>query len=244
MSLVKKAVLSVVGKALFRAGTVVQVEEVTPSFLRVAVQGEALQGVHWTPGDKVQVDVGGLELRTYTPLAWDPVRGRTELLVYLHTPHTPAGRWAQGLAEGLPLRLFGPRRSLDVGGAPGGVVLLGDETSFGLARALTPASVVGGQPPQLVFEVASTSEARAVLERLGLMGARLVQRKSGGAHLGALEQALREAATALPGATLALSGRAGTLQQLRARLRTVPLASPPSAMKSKPYWADGKAGLD
>jgi hypothetical protein len=67
-----------------RSAVVVDVEPVGPAFRIVTLEGEALKNVAWTPGDKIQIQLGGWVQRTYTPMDWDAVGGRTRLLVYLN----------------------------------------------------------------------------------------------------------------------------------------------------------------
>ena len=74
------------------------------------------------------------------------------------------------------------------------------------------------------------------LDALGLE-ADLVARTPGDAHLAELEAKLR----ARTARTLVLTGKAQTIQALRARLRDRP---PFAAQKTKAYWAPGKRGLD
>lgn len=218
------------GKLMFPELRVARAEAITPSFRRLTLAGESLKKVSFTPGDKVQVslDEGA---RTYTPFAFDAARGSLDLLVYAHGD-TPGARWGRTVAEGDLVRVFGPRGSIALAALAGPVVVFGDETSFALARALLDRHA----SPRPLFEVTNVAESNAVLAALGVT-ADLVERRDGDAHLAEVDAQLRSRS----GATLVLTGKAQSIQSLRARLKARPAFS---AQKVKAYWAPGKRGLD
>ncbi|RYZ45386.1 MAG: siderophore-interacting protein [Myxococcaceae bacterium] len=232
-----KAMLgSVLGRILFHDSQVTQVRELSRAFRQVDCEGQALRGQGWTPGDKVQVFLPGLGMRTYTPLSWDEARGATSLLVYLHGD-SPGAKWGRDVRVGDAVQFFGPRRSLvlDAGRAP--VVLFGDETSFAVAHAFRTGAKRDVTP---VFEVSSREDCAPALRELGFEG-QDVERQSGDAHLAQVHERLREALRAKPDATLVMTGRAQSIQALRSRLKADGARATP---KVKAYWAVGKAGLD
>ncbi|WP_291780346.1 hypothetical protein [Luteibacter sp.] len=53
-------------------------------FRLITLGGDALKQVAWTPGDKLQLMFGGWMQRTYTPIEWDALKGRTRLLAFIH----------------------------------------------------------------------------------------------------------------------------------------------------------------
>ncbi|RYZ41550.1 MAG: siderophore-interacting protein [Myxococcaceae bacterium] len=232
-----KAMLgSVLGRFLFTDSQVTKVRDVSRAFRQVDCEGPALRGQGWSPGDKVQVYLPGLGLRTYTPLSWDEARGATSFLVYLHGD-SPGAKWGRDVKAGDVLQFFGPRRSLvlDEGRTP--VVLFGDETSFAVAHAFRTAAKRDITP---VFEVSNREDCAPALRELGFEG-QDVQRQSGDAHLTQVHERLREALRAKPDATLVMTGRAQSIQALRSRLKGDGVRATP---KVKAYWAVGKAGLD
>jgi NADPH-dependent ferric siderophore reductase len=113
-------------KLFFREVQVAGLQDLSAGFRRLDLAGESLRGAHYAPGDKVQL---ALEdgARTYSPFAWDGVRGAISLLLYRHGD-TSSVRWANGVAEGERLYVFGPRGSLGLGSSSGPLVLFGDET--------------------------------------------------------------------------------------------------------------------
>lgn len=123
------------GRFLFRDASVTSVRSIPVAaatakggFRIVELEGADLQGVAWTPGDKVQFFLPGVGMRTYTPTSWDPTRGRATFFLYVHGTRSPGARWASELAVGTAARLFGPRRSLDFSS------LAGEETTLSVTR--------------------------------------------------------------------------------------------------------------
>jgi ferric-chelate reductase (NADPH) len=223
---------------LMRPARVAAVETLSLRFRLADLEGEALSNVAWTAGQKVQVSMGaGLSARTYTPMSWDAVNGRTRILTFAHGDG-PGSRWASGLREGDTCRFFGPRRSLDLSGLESPVVLFGDETSFGLAAALRDSPQGAGAIH--VFETSDVAESRPVLEAIGLGQATLLERIADDAHLATAEaEMLRLAAS---GAHFVLTGKASSIQRVSRALKAVGVVS--SRVKTKAYWAQGKIGLD
>ena len=226
-------------KLVFREVQVTGFQELSASFRRLELAGDALKTVRCAPGDKVQLalDAGA---RTYSPFAWDGAAGRMSLLVYLHGD-TSSVAWAKGVSEGEHLYLFGPRRSLALASLAGPVVLFGDETSFGVARALLEsrprASELG-----FVFETSQVGEVRAVLDELQLPSDDLVERTPNDAHLATIEERLRAALARNPGSHVVFTGKAQSIQTLRKALKARPAAHASQTVKA--YWSPGKRGLD
>lgn len=229
MASAKGRLLGALGGLVLTEGAVASVEAIG-GFRAIRIAGPGLRGARWRPGDKVQVLLPSRDVRTFTPIGWDAAAGATELLVQVGDPASPAGRWASGLRAGDPIRFVGPQRSLAVPAA-GAIVLYGDETSLGLARALVAAR--GAADVALVLELGP--EAAASLPALGLPGAVAIAR-------GAAADAAREIADALarsPGAALLMTGNARAIQAVRAAL-----PSGVRARATRAYWAPGKVGLD
>ena len=234
MSTVKKLLGDTLGKLIFREAAVAGVRAIGASFRLLDLSGDGLRGAPFTPGDKVQVFLDEGDTRTYTPFRVDPARGTMQLLLYVHGDG-PGARWGRAVAVGQRVRLFGPRGSIALPDLRGPVVLVGDETSLAVARALGDHRGAS-DGVSIVLEVSSTAESAAAADALGLSPA-LVERTGGAA---ALEREVRAALARTPGANLVLTGAAPTIQALRRGLR----GAATGAIKSKPYWAPGKRGLD
>jgi NADPH-dependent ferric siderophore reductase len=219
-----------------RPARVAAVETLSPRFRLIALEGEALKGVAWLPGQKVQVAIGsGLSSRTYTPVSWDADAGWTRLLAFLHGDG-PGSRWAASLRQGDGCQFLGPRSSLDLSGTDAPAMLFGDETSFGLGAALQRESAAA----ELVFEVSDAAESRAVLTAIGLAQATVVERREGDTHLAAIGADLSRHVAR--GARFVLTGKAQSIQSVSKALKKSGVAS--SSVKSKAYWSPGKTGLD
>ncbi|MFP2927104.1 siderophore-interacting protein [Pyxidicoccus sp. 3LG] len=235
----KSIIGGVLGRFLFRDARVEQVRDLSPHFRWMELAGEALRDVSWSAGDKVQVYLPSVGMRTYTPLAWDTARGATQLLVYIHG-NSPGAQWGREVRVGDRCQFFGPRGSLALSSLRGPVVLFGDETSFGVAHALRNLRAGTGGVEQ-VFEVSSREESEAVLREFGLADSALVERTAGDGHLSTAVARLQAALAKRPGAHLVMTGRAQAIQALRGQLRSAGVAA---SQKVKAYWSLGKAGLD
>lgn len=219
-----------------KRATVAAVEDVADRFRLVTLEGAALRGVTWTPGQKIQVAMGSaFANRTYTPIRWDAAAGSTRILGYAHG-EGPGSAWLRALRVGDECDVFGPRTSLDSSRTTAPLAVFGDETSIGLACALTSIDPL----VRCCFEVGDAGSSGQVLARLGLAGATLVTRRDDDAHLGEMEAALGTAMAS--GASFVLTGKAGTIQRLRQTLLWEGVT--PARILTKAYWAPGKQGLD
>lgn len=240
----KGILINALGGLVLRQGSVRSVREVAPRFRWICVQGETLRGLDWTPGDKVQVLLPQLDMRTYTPLSWDRAAGTTELLLYLNQSPTespaaehPGTRWIRTVREGDACRFVGPQRSLSVA-SDSPVVLFGDETSFAVARALRSATK---ESLVCVFEVSARSECAQVLAELGLPDSVCVERSADDSHLEQIHEELERRMKEQKRARLLMTGRAQAIQALQRRRRA---AGQARSNQTRAYWSLGKAGLD
>jgi NADPH-dependent ferric siderophore reductase len=230
---------SAVHKLFMRSGQVTGVADVGAAFRMVTLGGEGLREVNWTPGDKVQIQLGGWVQRTFTPVDWDAAAGRMRILISLHAGG-PGTQWARAVCEGDACTVFGPRKSIDLTRLPTSAILFGDETSFGLAAALVGA--VKPTATQLLFEVSSLAQAQPALAQFGLENAHLSVRDANDAHWITLEERMLVALQAQPAANIVLSGKASSIQRMSKLLKRSKIAS--SRCQVKAYWATGKTGLD
>jgi NADPH-dependent ferric siderophore reductase len=227
-------------KLFTKAATVTELRDLAPGFRLLTLQGKGLCKATWTPGQKVQLMLGGWVQRTYTPLSWDPEGGSTQILAYAHGDG-PGADWARNLAVGDACAIFGPRGSLDLTAIERPALLFGDETSFGLAHALrfTPATAQG---VHLLLEVTSAADSTSVLDAIGVQGAHLIERRPDDGHLGEVQELAAHLLQTRSIEGGVLSGKASSIQRLSRQLRQ--LGVPRSRIQAKAYWAPGKAGLD
>jgi len=231
-----------VGTALVRLltkrATVVASEKLSDGFRLITLEGPALAGVMWRPGQKVQIMMGsGLAARTYTPIEWNASAGRVCILGYAHGDG-PGSAWVRRVGSGEACDIFGPRNSLDMRQLSGPLAVFGDETSIGLAYALAHRDRM--RSVACHFEVGNVETVGQVAAQLGLPDAALFARRDDDAHLDEMTTALSGHAAA--GAGFVLTGKAGTIQRLRQALRQQ--AIPANRIVTKAYWAPGKTGLD
>jgi NADPH-dependent ferric siderophore reductase len=225
-------------RLLMKPATIVASEEVAKGFRLVTMEGPALQGVAWTPGQKVQIAMGSAFVaRTYTPIEWNPVAGRACILGVTHDGG-PGSRWLSDIAPGDRCDVFGPRTSLSLDRMPGPLVICGDETSLGLAYAAV--YHLAGWDVSILLEVADPERAQQVAAALGLRHIALVARRADDSHLPAMADMLLDQAGR--GASFALTGRAQAIQALRRALKARQV--PSARIATKAYWAPGKTGLD
>lgn len=234
-----KALTDSLKRLVFREFTVTCVTHLSEHFERIDFASESLQKSHFAAGNKVQIAFDGGP-RTYTPFAFDAATGALSVLVYLHGDG-PSARWATSAQVGDRAFAFGPRGSLALTPGSGPLAVFGDETSFGLARALCEAHP-GSNGPSFVFEATHAGESQAVLEALELPHAKLVERRADDEHLSEIEARLRDVLAKNAGTQLVFTGKAQSIQWLRKRLRAESSAHAGQLVKA--YWAPGKRGLD
>lgn len=210
----KGRVFGALGAWVLTEGRVTAVTPLSARLRRVAIGG--LPDAPFVPGDRVQLVVGS-DTRTYTPTRWSG--GATELLVFSHGDG-PGAAWGRAVAPGDRVRFAGPQRSIRVDGP---VVVFGDETAFGLAEALGAFGV---------FEVSDRDAAAAFLTDHPGVAIPV----DGDRHYDAVVDAL--AARGIP---VVFAGRSRSIQEVRRRWLAAGRAAPAGI---KPYWADGRTGLD
>ncbi|MGX8881848.1 siderophore-interacting protein [Methylovorus sp. SPW-M1] len=214
------------------------VEAWSEKFRLIELEGEALRGISWNAGQKIQIPLQGMRLtRTYTPISWDADRGRTSILVWNHGA-APGATWSQSVLEGTDCQIMGPRKSVDIPLGHERILLFGDETAIGLAAALQFANP--GRPLSVVLEVTSQKESQLVLDRLGLDSTALFVRIADESHLNTIEAKL--AADKKIDTLFVLAGRAPAIKHMRRALVQSGIAS--KRIYAKVYWAPGRTGLD
>lgn len=225
-------------RMLMKQARVVEAEPVAEGFRLMTLESPEFKGLQWAPGHKLQIAMGSVFVaRTFTPIEWDAAAGRTRILGYAHG-NGPGSAWVCNTKPGDECDVFGPRASLDVSRAASMRVVLGDETSIGLAYALSRHAPTS--PLRCLLEVNAFANTRDVLTRLDVDGVELFERTEDNAHIEDLERPL--SALAATGATFFLTGNASSIQRLRRTLKATGV--PASRLMSKAYWAPGKTGLD
>ncbi len=228
----------VLTRMLMKQAQVVEAETIAGGFRLLTLESPAFKDLHWIPGQKVQVAMGSAFVtRTFTPIEWDAKAGRTRIVGYAHGSG-PGSAWVADSKPGDRCDVFGPRASIDVSRVGGPRVAFGDETSIGLAYALSQQSP--GNHWECLLEVNSAIHAREGLVKLGLHRVELFERTGNDLHLQDIERRIPNLDAV--GATFILTGKASSIQYLRRALKASEV--PSSRLVVKPYWAPGKTGLD
>jgi ferric-chelate reductase (NADPH) len=230
-------VVRAVRRLLLHTSYVVAVETPSPHFRLLHLQGEALKGVEWMPGQQIQITTGaGLTGRTYTPISWHHERGVIKLLIFLHG-NGPGCTWARTTQRGSRHDFLGPTKPLKLA-LDQPFTLFGDETTFGLGLALQNAAIADVQP-RFLFEVSDPEESQRVLDILNLRNAVLIRRAHEGEHHAAVVSHLLSAASS--NHQVVLSGDARSIQQIKKAMKTIGLKTP--RLIVRPYWSPGKTGM-
>lgn len=216
--------------------SVAKIESISANFRVIEIQSEDLKQKNWQPGSKIQIDVGGMQFRTFTPIKLDSRAGHLTFLVYRRNGH-PATLWIDSLKEGSRADIFGPRSSLDFSQYEGRNLFFGDETSIGAATAFREQN----QNSQIFLEVNSLEETRVALSRLRMESCTLIQRSDDDSHLEKLMDDVVLANSTQAFSTAVLTGRARSIQNLRKQIKSKNILA---KVVVRAYWADGKKGLD
>ena len=245
MSTLSGILSGAVKKLLFHPVRITDVEPVGECFRLLRMHGKVFEGLKWIPGETIQIYVGELTKRAYTPMDVNPDKGSAHFLVYLHG-EGPGAAWAASARAGDLCQVMRPKRSIDFPGFTGPVVFFGDETSLAAAQALHFCKGQGalepGDRPRFTLEVNSPDQAEVVLRRLGVSGFSLVQRREDGSHLSEVVSSLTGQASSLHLPQWVFTGQARSIQGVQKELRRAGVTLDGS--RTKAYWAPGKTGLD
>jgi ferric-chelate reductase (NADPH) len=240
MPVLSRLLSSAVEKLLFHPVTITGVETVGESYRLLTMQGVGFQGVKWIPGQTIQIFLGNLTKRAYTPMRLDADAGSASFLFYLHGKG-PGSEWAASARAGNVCQVMRPKDSIDFTSFTQPALFFGDETSLAAAQAL---HACRGQSAvaRYVFEVHSPVQAEVVLQRFGVTQASLVQKREDGSHLGDVISQMAAQALRMQSPQWVFTGQARSIQSVRRGLKQtgVPLAG----SKVKAYWSPGKTGLD
>lgn len=210
---------------------VARVDVLDSKLRRVRFAGAALQDLAFRSGQEIEFRVDATAFRHYTPVSYDPVAGSADVVFYLHD-HGPGARWVRELRVEDQALLIGPGGRFTLAAVASTHILLGDESCLGLFGALAAVAphVTGA------VEVEPGCEGWPELAGVPLAA---VTRTTRGAAL----RAWLDAAKLVPDHDTAiyLAGHAASITMLRDLLRARGWAR--SAIRTKPYWADGKRGL-
>jgi NADPH-dependent ferric siderophore reductase len=240
MPTLSRILSSAVEKLIFRPATITGVEAVGENFRLLSMQGVGFQDVKWIPGQAIQIYLGNLTKRAYTPMGLDADAGSASFLFYLHGKG-PGSEWASSAKTGNSCQVMRPKNSIDFTSVKEPVLFFGDETSFAAAQALHECSRQT-VTSRYVFEVNAPAEAEVILRRLGVPHASLVQKREDGSHLADVISKMAEQAARIPSPQWIFTGQARSIQRIQKGLKQAGISFLGS--KAKAYWSPGKTGLD
>lgn len=245
--------ISTLRDAVFLSATVSEIERLTPRMRRIRFGGPRLQGLTWTPGQQVRLQVESLReavlrlhpypvLRTYSIYDADPDHGALDIVMVDHDGGrqgtTPARRWAMATAIGDGVHFTRPQGKFVVRDDAPYHVFAGEETASvafaAMLRSMRPTAEVYG-----VIEAATDSDHLP-------LSAPLIRVERGGApaaNSAVLADALRSLPLPdYPGVAY-LAGEARTIQTLRKILITE-RGWDRRQIRTKPFWTPGRPGME
>jgi NADPH-dependent ferric siderophore reductase len=239
--------------AVFLSASISEMEQLTPRMRRVRFSGSRLQGLNWTPGQHIRLQVAGLgeavlrlhphdALRTYSIYDADPGRGTLDIVMLDHAgdPKSvpPARRWSTAATIGDHVQFTRPQGNLVIRHDAPYHLFAGEETASvafaAMLRSLPAAAEVHG-----VVEAADRADHLPLARPLNQ-----VQRGDASAKdSAALADALR--ALRLPGhpGVAYLAGEARTIQALR-KILISEHGWDRRDIRTKPFWTPGRAGME
>jgi NADPH-dependent ferric siderophore reductase len=239
--------------AMFLSATVGEIDALTPRMRRIRFSGPRLQGLTWTPGQHIRLQVAGLgesflrlrpndALRTYSIFDADPDVGTLDIVMFDHDGDpkvvTPARRWATAVEIGDQVHITRPQGNFVLNNNAPYHVFAGEETASvafaAMLRSLQPSAEVHG-----VVEAAADTDH--------LAPARPLTRVERGDAPAANSVVLADGLRALrlpdhPGVAY-LAGEARTIQTLRKILMTE-RGWGRRQIRTKPFWTPGRTGME
>jgi len=220
---------------MMRPVVVEDVVTVAPRLRRITLSGEVLAAAAFAPGLRVGLVLDdSLVGRVYTPLTWDRSAGTLTLLLYLNGLG-PGSHWAQALQPRQTCGFMGPNTSVALPPPDVRGWMFGDETSLATAGAL---AAHGGLADRRIVLVLPEGHER-VLADLGLADITWIRRGPEDKHLPELLSVMGQAR--LDAGPIVLTGEAAMITAVRRHLRDADVAA--SRIKTRAYWAKGKAAL-
>ena len=230
-----------------RQGTVVSTERLSPSMLRIWLEGEDLRDFESAaPDDHIKlffsIDDGETAMRDYTPRRFDAAAGRLAIDFALHEAG-PATRWAIDAKPGDTLQIGGPRGSAVLADDFDWYLLIGDETALpAIGRRLE--ELRADVPVTVVALIDGPADRLPLAERTGLTFA-WVERVATPDDDDAARLFQAVSARGLPAGEgyVWIAAEAEVARAVRAHVIDT-LGHPPAWTKAAGYWSAGEAGAN
>lgn len=214
--------------------------DINKNYRLVGISGDALMSSAWRRGQKVQFQVSGNALRTHMPLSWDTRTGFAEFLFFLHG-NGPGSAWAASLKRGDLCWMSLLKPCLDFCEMKGPTIFFGDETSVGSALAFS-ASAYAAHEQAYILEATSQDCCEQIVRYARLANTAIIQKRTGHGHAAEIARLFLETARCVDLPKWVLTGCAQSIQRVRSHLGLFGSHLP--MMIVKPYWAEGKVGLE
>lgn len=224
-------------KSQLRSVVVTYTEDHSSSVRKARLQGD-FDALSFEPGYAVAFRVSETGYRNYTPYEFDPQKGICEIIFHIHG-NGPGSDWAKGLREGSALRMVVPRGRTVFRSRMSHHVVIGDETTLGLALAIRNKANALKESYNSIFELGEP----AVLEDLQLYGHVISKEplNKAGRIRQQIFQQQKDAGVGLDKTGFYLAGNADTMRMARAELKQ--MGVPSGNIFSQAYWAEGRTGL-
>jgi ferric-chelate reductase (NADPH) len=115
MSKFKTAVLGAIGGRFLAQARVDAVDVLSQRFRLITLSWEKFSDAPMQPAAKLRLNAGNWEMRAYTPLSFDPMTDRVQILAYLHGDG-PGSSWARSAVAGDTTHIMGLQESLNLTG--------------------------------------------------------------------------------------------------------------------------------
>lgn len=227
MSTVKKILVKILGPIILSKSRIVSNERLSPHFQFITIKGKSIKKKEWIPGQKIQIQLKGDEMRSYTPSSWDQSSGIMQTLIYMHGKG-PGALWARDVRAQDKVVVLGPKSSLKIDESVKRVIFFGDETTFGLAYALLKNR--SDIEFHFFFEANDLNESKNILKKFELENSSLFELNQMDAAAVKLGQAfINDGET-----KIILSGKQQSIVALRQRLYAQDI--PKEFIDKKVYW--------
>lgn len=245
--------INTVRDVLFLSATISEIEDLTPRLRRIRFSGARLQGLTWTPGQHVRLQVSGLvesvlrlhphdALRTYSIYDANSDAGTLDIVMMDHDAEpkvvTPARHWAASAAIGDPVSFTRPEGKLVIRNDAPYHLFAGEETAS-VAFAAMLRSLPDGA------EIYGAIEGASDADHLPL--ARSLTHVERGDASAANSVVLTEAVRALPlpdhPGVAYLAGEARTIQSLK-KVLVNERGWDRRDIRTKPFWTPGRSGME
>jgi NADPH-dependent ferric siderophore reductase len=224
-------------KSQFRSVVITNITDYSSSLRRVRLLGN-FKSLVSEPGYAVAFRVNERSYRNYTPFVFDPEQGICEILFHLHGDG-PGSDFFNKIKEGDELRMLAPRGRTVYRKHLSHHVVIGDETTVGLAMSLRDEAARQQHSCVTVFEV-DDSAVMAELEIFGHVLPKNALNKAGYIRQRIIQQQ-KDNDVNLSETGFYIAGNADTMRMVRSELKE--LNVPAKHVFSQAYWAEGKTGL-